>query len=55
MTAGSRILFGIPWGERVILGTTDTDYEGPPEAVSTDAADIAYILEIVNGNFPPPL
>ena len=33
MTAGSRILFGIPWGQRVILGTTDTDYEGPPEAV----------------------
>ena len=52
MTAGSRILFGIPWGERVILGTTDTDYEGPPEAVSTDEADIAYILEIVNANFP---
>ena len=52
MTAGSRILFGIPWGERVILGTTDTDYGGPPEAVATDEADIAYILEIVNSSFP---
>ena len=52
MTAGSRILFGIPWGERVILGTTDTDYEGPPEAVTADEADMAYILEIVNASFP---
>jgi glycerol-3-phosphate dehydrogenase len=52
MTAGSRILFGIPWGQRVILGTTDTDYEGPPEAVTTDESDIAYLLEIVNASFP---
>ena len=52
MTAGSRILFGIPWGERVILGTTDTDYEGPPEAVTADEADVDYILEIVNASFP---
>ncbi len=55
MTAGSRILFGIPWGERVILGTTDTDYEGPPEAVTADESDIAYLLEIVNANFPSAL
>jgi glycerol-3-phosphate dehydrogenase len=26
MTDGKRILFAIPWGERTILGTTDTDY-----------------------------
>ena len=52
MTAGPRILFGIPWGLRTILGTTDTDYEGPPEAVCTGAADIVYVLEIVNANFP---
>ena len=52
MTAGSRILFGIPWGERVILGTTDTDYNGPPEAVTADEPDMAYILEIVNASFP---
>ena len=33
MAEADRILFAIPWGERVILGTTDTDYEGPIEAV----------------------
>lgn len=28
MSEGKRILFAIPWGERTILGTTDTDYNG---------------------------
>lgn len=49
---GRRILFAIPWGERVILGTTDTDYSGDPAQVRTDAADIEYILGVVNGAFP---
>ena len=52
MTAGQRILFAIPWGERIILGTTDTDYYGPIEAVTADASDVAYILNIVNRHFP---
>ena len=29
MAEGKRILFAIPWGERVILGTTDTDFTDP--------------------------
>ena len=52
MTEGTRILFAIPWGARTILGTTDTDYNGPPENVRTDAADIAYVLAIANQHFP---
>lgn len=49
---GDRILFVIPWGERVILGTTDTDYAGDPAAVRTDASDIDYVLGVVNRAFP---
>ena len=49
---GKRILFVIPWGERIILGTTDTDYEGDPADVRTDPADVRYILDVVNGAFP---
>jgi glycerol-3-phosphate dehydrogenase len=49
---GSRILFVIPWGERVIIGTTDTDYSGRPEDVATDRSDIAYVLNAVNTSFP---
>jgi glycerol-3-phosphate dehydrogenase len=47
-----RILFVIPWGERVILGTTDTDYTGDPSAVHTERADVDYILRVVNDAFP---
>ncbi|MBP7746817.1 MAG: glycerol-3-phosphate dehydrogenase/oxidase [Phycisphaerae bacterium] len=53
MTEGKRILFAIPWGERVILGTTDTDYAGPLEDVFADADDIAYVLQVTNESFPP--
>ncbi len=52
MAEGSRILFAIPWGERVILGTTDTDYSGPLEEPTCDAADTAYVLEVTNAAFP---
>jgi glycerol-3-phosphate dehydrogenase len=52
MTEGSRILFAIPWGERTILGTTDTDYDDWPERVRTHAADIEYVLRIANQFFP---
>lgn len=52
MTDGRRILFAIPWGQRTILGTTDTDYRGPLDQVQADAADIGYILKIANHFFP---
>jgi glycerol-3-phosphate dehydrogenase len=52
MTQQRRILFAIPWGERVILGTTDTDYAGPPEAVDAESDDVNYILTVVNDAFP---
>lgn len=52
MTEGSRILFAIPWGERTILGTTDTDYNGPLDRVLTEPEDQRYILRVVNGAFP---
>ncbi len=52
MTEGKRILFAIPWGERTILGTTDTDYNGPLDEVTAEAADIGYILQITNQFFP---
>lgn len=52
LTDGPRILFVIPWGERVILGTTDTDYDEKIEAVHTDPEDVRYILKITNRTFP---
>jgi glycerol-3-phosphate dehydrogenase len=52
MTEGKRILFAIPWGERVILGTTDTDYDGSLDDVRVEAADVRYVLAIANQHFP---
>lgn len=52
MTEGKRILFAIPWGERTILGTTDTDYDGPLDVVLADVTDIQYVLEVTNRFFP---
>ena len=52
MTEGKRILFVIPWGERVILGTTDTDYAGNLEKIAPEPQDLASVLEVANRFFP---
>jgi glycerol-3-phosphate dehydrogenase len=49
---GDRILFAIPWGERVILGTTDTDYDGPLENPPCLKEDVDYVLRVTNDAFP---
>jgi glycerol-3-phosphate dehydrogenase len=52
LPAGDRIVFVIPWGERAIIGTTDTEYSGDPAEVSPDSGDMDYLLQIVNSAFP---
>jgi glycerol-3-phosphate dehydrogenase len=52
MTEGPRILFAIPWGRRTILGTTDTDYTGNPDAPGVEESDVRYVLDVVNRSFP---
>jgi len=52
ITEARRLLFVIPWGERVIVGTTDTDYAGALDDVRADPADITYVLRSVNDYFP---
>ncbi len=52
ITYEGRVLFAIPWGERVILGTTDTDYAGAPEAVRPEPDDENYLLSAANDAFP---
>ncbi|MDW7980935.1 MAG: glycerol-3-phosphate dehydrogenase/oxidase [Verrucomicrobiales bacterium] len=52
MTESKRILFAIPWGERTILGTTDTDYTGSLEEVFATDDEIQYVLSVANLFFP---
>ncbi len=51
-TAAGRIVFVMPHEGRVILGTTDTDFDGDRENVHADAADVAYLLDLVNAAMP---
>jgi glycerol-3-phosphate dehydrogenase len=52
ITADRRVLFVLPWGHRVIIGTTDTDYRGAPEDVAVSPADTEYVLRAANEYFP---
>ena len=47
-----RVLFAIPWRDRTVLGTTDTDFRGSPDAVYADAEDVRYLCDSANAFFP---
>ncbi|HXR23869.1 MAG TPA: glycerol-3-phosphate dehydrogenase/oxidase [Candidatus Binataceae bacterium] len=51
-TGGGRIFFVMPRDGYVLVGTTDTDFDGDPERVMADAADVEYLLGILNGFLP---
>lgn len=44
-----RLMFAIPWGEVVLVGTTDTFDEG--DARSTDPVDLQYVLKSINDTY----
>jgi glycerol-3-phosphate dehydrogenase len=52
ITQGRRLVFILPWGERLIVGTTDTDYSNSLDDVRPSAEDIDYVLSAVNQYFP---
>ena len=47
-TADGRLAFAVPWGTQVLLGTTDTPYEGDPGMVHPEPADVAALLDDAN-------
>jgi glycerol-3-phosphate dehydrogenase len=49
------VLFIIPWGQRWIVGTTDTDWSGDRAEPTATGADIDYILEHANRILARPL
>ena len=46
-----RRIFVIPWGNQVVVGTTDDRYEGALESPSVDADDADYCCAAVNDAF----
>ncbi|MBI2374162.1 MAG: glycerol-3-phosphate dehydrogenase [Deltaproteobacteria bacterium] len=47
-----RVIFAIPWNERTVLGTTDTDDASDPASPIVTRADVEYLLEAANVRFP---
>ncbi len=50
-----RHVFLIPWGDFALIGTTDTDYDGPLDAPAATREDVEYLLEAVQHTFPGAL
>lgn len=49
------VLFIIPWGDKWIVGTTDTDYEDDPASPLATREDVNYILAQANRVLEPKL
>jgi glycerol-3-phosphate dehydrogenase len=49
------VLFFIPWGERWIVGTTDTDFSGDRAEPAATEEDVDYILATANRVLARPL
>ena len=50
--ADKRMIFAVPRGHTVYIGTTDTVYAGDPRNPQVDEADLDYLLSAVNAMFP---
>lgn len=48
----NRIIFGIPRGDHIIVGTTDTDFPNDPGSVKSDKEDVEYLLAVLKSYFP---
>jgi glycerol-3-phosphate dehydrogenase len=47
-----RLFFVVPWGNYSLIGTTDTDYTGDPDAVYATASDVKYLVTEMRHYFP---
>lgn len=54
--ADDRVFFSIPWFDRTLVGTTDTDYkpetDGALNNIEASKNDVDYLLESVKRTFP---
>ncbi len=47
-----RWVFALPYGSLVVVGTTDTDYDGDYRRVRPQRADLEYLMSTVEREFP---
>jgi glycerol-3-phosphate dehydrogenase len=48
---GDRTIFALPWYGRVLVGTTDNDYEGDIDRIPPSGIDVEYLLDALNAYF----
>ncbi len=51
-TRDKRAIFCLPWVERTVVGTTDTDERGDPASTAATLADVQYLCDNANQFFP---
>jgi len=51
-TLDGRPLFAVPWREFVLLGTTDSDFDGDLDLIYSTMEDADYLLDSFNSVFP---
>ncbi len=47
-----RLVLVIPWGDQIMIGTTDSRYDGDPSDARADASEVEYLLGEVNRLVP---
>lgn len=47
-----RFYFVVPWEDRVVVGTTDTDYRGDWDSPRAEANEVSEILNAIRSYFP---
>ena len=52
---GGRVAMALPWQGMLMLGTTDTEFEGDPSACTVTASDAAQVLEEASVGLPGEL
>jgi len=54
-TDDGRLAFVVPWQGVVLVGTTDTEWDGAPDAPPIDVGDVAYLLDHASRYLRVPL
>jgi glycerol-3-phosphate dehydrogenase len=49
---GSRVAFALPWEDVLLIGTTDTPYDGEPEDLRVDESDLDQVLHEASLSLP---
>jgi glycerol-3-phosphate dehydrogenase len=50
--ADGRLIFVLPFGDAVLVGTTDERFDEPPERAVATEAELSYLISTVNQLFP---